>query len=49
MKVYGLCLMANHLHLLVKPEDANDLPRVMHWFAWDSAMTPRSAALPPSS
>jgi REP element-mobilizing transposase RayT len=49
VKVYGLCLMANHLHLLVKPEDANDLPRVMHWFAWDSAMTPRSAALPPSS
>ncbi|KGG26777.1 hypothetical protein EV13_1675 [Prochlorococcus sp. MIT 0702] len=27
VKVYGLCLMANHLHLLLKPEDAKDLPR----------------------
>ena len=38
VKVYGLCLMANHLHLLLKPEDAKDLPRLMHWFAWYSAM-----------
>ena len=30
--------MANHLHLLLKPEDAKDLPRFMHWFAWYSAM-----------
>ena len=26
VKVYGLCLMANHLHLLIKPTDAKDLP-----------------------
>jgi len=38
VKVYGLCLMANHLHLLIKPTDAKDLPRLMHWFAWYSAM-----------
>ena len=38
VKVYGLCLMANHLHLLVKPADGKELPRVMHWFAWYSAM-----------
>ncbi len=38
VKVDGLCLMANHLHLLVKPTDAKDLPRLMHWFAWYSAM-----------
>ena len=24
VKVYGLCLMANHLHLLVKPTDSKD-------------------------
>ena len=38
VRVYGLCLMANHLHLLLKPADAKELPRVMHWFAWYSAM-----------
>ncbi len=38
VRVYGLCLMANHLHLLLKPADAKDLPRLMHWFAGYSAM-----------
>ena len=38
VKVYGLCLMANHLHLLLKPTDAKELPRVMHWFALYSAL-----------
>ena len=38
VKVYGLCLMANHLHLLLKPTDAKELPRLMHWVAWYSAM-----------
>ena len=28
VKVYGLCLMANHLHLLLRPDDASELPRV---------------------
>ncbi|WP_328585569.1 MULTISPECIES: transposase [Prochlorococcus] len=31
VKDYGLCLMANHLHLLIKPEEAKDLPRLMNW------------------
>ena len=35
VKVY---VMANHLHLLLRPDDASDLPRLMHWFAWYSAM-----------
>ena len=38
MKVYGLCIMANHLHLLLKPEDAKDLPKVMHLIGWTSAI-----------
>ncbi|KZR69892.1 Transposase IS200 like protein [Prochlorococcus marinus str. MIT 1313] len=38
VRVYGLCLMANHLHLLLKPTNTKDLPRVIHWFAWYSAM-----------
>ena len=38
VKVYGQCLMANHLHLLIKPEEAKDLPRFMNWFAWYPVM-----------
>jgi REP element-mobilizing transposase RayT len=37
-KLYGVCLMANHLHLLIRPEDASQLPRLMHWVGWYSAM-----------
>ena len=38
-KLYGICLMSNHLHLLLKPSIADDLPKLMHWFAWYSAMS----------
>ena len=37
-KVEVVCLMANHLHLLLRPDDASQLPKLMHWFAWDAAM-----------
>jgi len=37
-RLYGVCLMANHLHLLLKPEDASQLPKLMHWVGWYSAM-----------
>ena len=37
-RLYGVCLMANHLHLLIRPDDAKQLPRLMHWIAWYSAM-----------
>jgi REP element-mobilizing transposase RayT len=37
-KLYGVCLMANHLHLLIRPDDASQLPRLMHWIGWYSAM-----------
>ena len=30
--------MANHLHLLIKPDDASQLSRLMHWVGWYSAM-----------
>lgn len=38
-KLYGICLMSNHLHLLLKPSITDDLPKLMHWFAWYSAMS----------
>ncbi|WP_170955725.1 transposase, partial [Synechococcus sp. UW140] len=37
-RLYAVCLMANHLHLLVRPDDASQLPKLMHWFGWYSAM-----------
>lgn len=36
--LYGVYLMANHLHLLIRPDDASQLPRLMHWVGWYSAM-----------
>ena len=37
-KLYAVCLMANQLHLLLKPAHAKELPRVMHGFALYSAL-----------
>lgn len=37
-RLYGVCLMANQLHLLIRPDDATQLPRLMHWIGWCSAM-----------
>ena len=37
-KLYAVCLMANHLHLLIRPDDASKLPKLMHWFGWYAAM-----------
>jgi REP element-mobilizing transposase RayT len=37
-KLYAVCLMANHLHLLLRPDDASELPKLMHWIGWYSAM-----------
>ena len=33
-RLYGVCLMANHIHLLLKPQDASQLPKLMHWVGW---------------
>lgn len=30
--------MANHLHLLLQPPQGRDLPRIMQWIGWYSAM-----------
>ena len=37
-RLYAVCLMANHLHLLIRPDDASQLPKLMHWIGWTSAM-----------
>ena len=37
-KVYGLCIMSNHVHYLLEPQQPEDLPSIMHWLNWYTAM-----------
>jgi REP element-mobilizing transposase RayT len=37
-KLYGLCIMSNHVHYLVQPTQPEDLPKIMHWLNWFTAM-----------
>jgi putative transposase len=37
-KLYALCIMTNHVHYLLEPAQAEDLPRIMHWLNWYTAM-----------
>ncbi|HIK43018.1 transposase [Thermoleptolyngbya sp. M55_K2018_002] len=37
-KLYALCIMSNHVHYLLEPQQPEDLPKIMHWLNWYSAM-----------
>jgi putative transposase len=37
-KLYALCIMSNHVHYLLEPAAPEDLPRIMHWLNWYTAM-----------
>ena len=37
-KLYALCIMSNHVHYLLEPEQPEDLPKIMHWLNWYTAM-----------
>ncbi len=37
-KLYALCIMSNHIHYLLEPAKPDDLPRIMHWINWYTAM-----------
>ena len=37
-KLYGLCIMSNHVHYLLEPQAPDDLPKIMHWLNWYTAM-----------
>ena len=30
-KLYGLCIMSNHIHYLIEPKEPQDLPRFWVW------------------
>ncbi|MEB3212737.1 MAG: transposase [Leptolyngbyaceae bacterium] len=38
LKLYGLCVMSNHVHYLLEPGEPEDLPKIMHWLNWYTAM-----------
>jgi putative transposase len=36
---YGFfCIMSNHIHYLIEPKAPLDLPQIMHWLNWYTAM-----------
>jgi putative transposase len=37
-KLYGLCIMSNHVHYLMEPLQPEDLPKIMHFLNWYTAM-----------
>jgi putative transposase len=37
-KIYALCIMSNHVHYLLEPLEPEDLPHIMHWLNWYTAM-----------
>lgn len=37
-KLYALCIMSNHIHYLLEPAQSEDLPKIMHWLNWYTAM-----------
>jgi putative transposase len=37
-KLYALCIMSNHVHYLLEPAKPEDLPKIMHWLNWYTAM-----------
>ena len=36
--LFGLCVMSNHVHYLLRPARPEEMPRLMHWLNWYSAM-----------
>ena len=37
-KLYALCIMSNHIHYLLEPSEPQELPKIMHWLNWYTAM-----------
>ena len=37
-KLYALCIMSNHVHYLLESALPEDLPKIMHWLNWYTAM-----------
>ncbi|MGF1459348.1 MAG: transposase [Leptolyngbyaceae cyanobacterium] len=38
-KLYALCIMSNHVHYLLEPQQPEELHQIMHWLNWFTAMS----------
>lgn len=38
-RLYAVCIMSNHVHYLLEPAHPQDLPKIMHWLNWYTAMS----------
>ena len=38
-KLYAVCIMSNHIHYLIEPIQPDDLPKIMHFLNWYTAMS----------
>ena len=36
--LYAVCIMSNHIHYLIAPKHPDDLPKIMHFLNWYTAM-----------
>ena len=36
--LFGVCVMSNHVHGLIRPAQPEQMPRLMHWLNWYSVM-----------
>ena len=32
--LFGLCVMSNHVHYLIRPARPEEMPKLMHWLNW---------------
>ena len=48
-RLYALCIMSNHVHYLIEPAQPEDLPKIMHFLNWYTAMWSPRLRLPPLS
>ncbi len=37
-KLYAVCIMSNHVHYLIEPKQPEDLPKIMQYINWYTAM-----------
>jgi putative transposase len=37
-RLYGICIMSNHVHYLMEPAVPGEMPKIMHWLNWYTAM-----------
>ena len=37
-QLYAFCIMSNHVHYLIEPNAKEDLPKIMHFLNWYTAM-----------